>query len=289
MKATAFAPGHVSGFFEPVYIDQNFDRSGSRGSGINISLGATSQVTVVKSTKQNFDIFLNNKMAKAPVTRLAIQYLLGNTSLDVKVNTILDLPVGQGFGMSAAGALSATYALADILDIPKEHAIKSAHYAEVQLRTGLGDVVASSFGGIELRKEAGLPPWGIIEHIPGQYELLLCVIGESIVTKKILTDSTKINNIIQYGRYCMKKILRNPSVTNLFTLSQFFTIKTGLANEGVLKAIDAAKRYGMASMCMLGNSIFSIGNDIDKLNKILSSFGKIYTCNVDRNGVRILE
>ena len=289
MKATAFAPGHVSGFFEPVYIDQNFDRSGSRGSGINISLGATSQVTVVKSTKQNFDIFLNNKMAKAPVTRLAIQYLLGNTSLDVKVNTILDLPVGQGFGMSAAGALSATYALADILDIPKEHAIKSAHYAEVQLRTGLGDVVASSFGGIELRKEAGLPPWGIIEHIPGQYELLLCVIGESIVTKKILTDSTKINNIIQYGRYCMKKILKNPSVTNLFTLSQFFTIKTGLANEGVLKAIDAAKRYGMASMCMLGNSIFSIGNDIDKLNKILSSFGKIYTCNVDRNGVRILE
>ncbi|RLI63592.1 MAG: hypothetical protein DRO67_05500 [Candidatus Asgardarchaeum californiense] len=289
MKATAFAPGHVSGFFEPVYIDQNFDRSGSRGSGINISLGATSQVTVVKSTKQNFDIFLNNKMAKAPVTRLAIQYLLGNTSLDVKVNTILDLPVGQGFGMSAAGALSATYALADILDIPKEHAIKSAHYAEVQLRTGLGDVVASSFGGIELRKEAGLPPWGIIEHIPGQYELLLCVIGESIVTKKILTDSTKINNIIQYGRYCMKKILKNPSVTNLFTLSQFFTIKTGLANERVLKAIDAAKRYGMASMCMLGNSIFSIGNDIDKLNKILSSFGKIYTCNVDRNGVRILE
>jgi len=181
MKATAFAPGHVSGFFEPVYIDQNFDRSGSRGSGINISLGATSQVTVVKSTKQNFDIFLNNKMSKAPVTRLAIQYLLGNTSLDVKVNTILDLPVGQGFGMSAAGALSATYALADILDIPKEHAIKSAHYAEVQLRTGLGDVVASSFGGIELRKEAGLPPWGIIEHIPGQYELLLCVIGESIL------------------------------------------------------------------------------------------------------------
>ena len=44
MKATAFAPGHISGFFEPVYTP-DLSRSGSRGAGINISLGAFSEVS----------------------------------------------------------------------------------------------------------------------------------------------------------------------------------------------------------------------------------------------------
>lgn len=56
MKAAAFAPGHISGFFEPIYQNQNADRSGSRGAGINISLGATSQVTVKSSVDQTIDI-----------------------------------------------------------------------------------------------------------------------------------------------------------------------------------------------------------------------------------------
>ncbi len=39
MKGIAFAPGHISAFFEPVYSEQDFDRSGSRGAGFSLSLG----------------------------------------------------------------------------------------------------------------------------------------------------------------------------------------------------------------------------------------------------------
>jgi len=288
MKAKAYAPGHISGFFEPVFQSQNIDKSGSRGSGINISFGVNTQIIAESSKQQNIEIFINNKKSNAPVTKLAIQYLLGNQPLKIKVNTFLDLPIGQGFGMSGAGALSATYALADILEIPKEQAIKASHYAEVQLRTGLGDVLASSFGGIEIRREAGLPPWGVIEHIPGNYEIVLCIIGKELVTKDILTNPSKINSITNYGRYCMKKLLENPSVENLFTLSQIFTKKTGLADKQVLDAIEASKNHGMASMCMLGNSIFCIG-ETEKLCKALAPFGKIYICSVDQRGARIIE
>ncbi len=288
MKAAAFAPGHISGFFEPIYQNKNADRSGSRGAGINISLGATSQVTVKSSVYQTVDISLNNKKADTSVTKLAIKHLLGDTPLHITVNTELDLPTGQGFGMSGAGALGSTIALAKLLHIPKEEALKSSHYAEVALHTGLGDVLASSFGGIEIRREAGLPPWGIIEHIPGKYDVVVCIIGKEIDTKKILSDPAKINEIASYGRYCTKKILEKPSIENLFSLSQTFTKKIELADEKVLEAIDAANHHGMASMCMLGNSVFAIG-DTEALCKTLTAFGKVYVCSVDQCGARVLE
>lgn len=286
MKATAFSPGHISGFFEPVY-NQDPLRTGSRGAGINISLGAISEVTAESSTKQIFEIYVNNKKSNAPVINLALRYMLGNNPLHVVVKTNMSLPFGQGFGMSAASALSATYALAKIANVSKNEAMKASHFAEVQLKTGLGDVIASCFGGIEIRKSPGLPPWGLIEHIPGKYDLVLCVVGKKMYTKKTLTDLKKVSKIAEYGKYCTKKLLENPSIERLFSLSQTFTKKTGLADKRVIDAIDAADQFGMASMCMLGNSVFAIGKT-NELCKILSSFGKVYLCSVDEFGTRIL-
>ena len=287
MKATAFAPGHISGFFEPIY-DQDMARTGSRGAGINISLGAISEVFAESSTKQDFEIYVNNKKPSAPVTKLALKYMLGNNPIRIVVKTSLGLPVMQGFGMSAAGALSTTYALAKIIGVSKNEAMKASHFAEVQLKTGLGDVMASCFGGVEIRKSAGLPPWGIIEHIPGKYDLVLCIVGKKLETRRILFDSLKAGKIIEYGKYCTKKLLENPSIENFFSLSQTFAKKTNLAEKRTIDAIDAANQLGMASMCMLGNSVFAIGKT-NELCKTLSLFGKIYVCSVDECGARILE
>jgi pantoate kinase len=289
MKATAFAPGHISGFFEPVYHPEDINRTGSRGAGINIILGATSEVKIGNSSKQAFDIYINGKKTNAPVTNLALKLLLGRNPLHVVVKTKLDLPMGQGFGMSAAGVLSATYALSKIIGFSNFYeAIKASHYAEVQMKAGLGDVIASSFGGIEIRKSPGLPPWGIIEHIPGKLEIVLCIIGKKVDTKKVLSDPRLNTKIVDYGSYCTKKILENPSLENLLYLSQIFTSKTGLASERVKEAIFAANKFGTASMCMLGNSLFSIGRTND-LCKILSPYGKVFVCEVDEYGARVLN
>jgi pantoate kinase len=286
MKATAFSPGHISCFFEPVYKN-NLAQTGSRGAGINISLGATSEVDVENSTKQDIEVFINNKKSSAPVTKLAIKYLIGENPLKVVVKTYLDLPVGQGFGMSAAGALSSTYALSKTIRCSTIDAMKASHFAEVQMKTGLGDVVASCFGGIEIRKSPGLPPWGIIEHIPGNFNLVLCVIGKKLDTKKVLEDKSKLDKIAEYGKYCTKKLLEKPSIENLFFLSELFTKKTELTENRVLEAIDSTRGYGLASMSMLGNSVYAIGKT-DELTKILSTFGKTYLCTVDEFGARIL-
>jgi pantoate kinase len=288
MKGIAFAPGHISAFFEPVYSGQNIDRTGSRGAGINISLGALSQVTVKPASHHTITVRINRSQSNAPVTKLALKYLIGETPLEITIDTLLDLPVSQGFGMSAGGALSSTLALADLLKLPRENAVKAAHYAEVQLRTGLGDVIASNFGGIEIRRKAGLPPWGMQEHIPGKFDLVLCVIGKEIKTKKILSDAVRLRKITSYGQYCTKKLLEKPSVEHLFSLAWEFTQKIDLADEMVLQAIESANQYGKASMCMLGNSVFAMG-DTPLLCKTLAPFGTVFCCTVDEQGARVLQ
>jgi len=288
MRAVAFAPGHISGFFEPVYNKQDAARTGSRGAGINVSLGAISEVIVEESSSQIFEIYVNNKQSDSHVVNLALKYLLGDKKVHVVVRINLDLPVSQGFGMSAASAVSASYALAKIIGVSNTDALKASHLAEVQLRTGLGDVLASCFGGIEIRKHPGLPPWGIIEHIPGNYDVVLCVVGKKLDTKKILLDSDKASDITNYGRFCTNKLSEKPSVENLFSLSQIFTKNTNLAEERVIEAIEVSSRCGMVSMCMLGNSVFAIGEN-DKLCQTLSSFGTVFVCSVDEYGARVLE
>lgn len=284
----AFAPGHISAFFEPVLYNQDLRRSGSRGAGLSISLGAISHVRVHPSASQTITVRINGRPSPAPVTTLALKYLLGEAPLLVTVDTLLSLPISQGFGMSSAGALSSTLAAADLLGLPREQAISAAHYAEVQLRTGLGDVVASCFGGIEIRREAGLPPWGMLEHIPGTYDVVLCIVGKRMATKTVLSNAMRREEIASYGRYCTKKILEAPSLEHLFSLGYAFTQKTGLADPRVLQAIKAANHVGMASMCMLGNTVFAVG-DTPQLCSILSVYGKVLCCTVDALGARVLS
>ncbi len=288
MKFKAFAPAHISGFFEPFFEPNNLYRSGSRGAGINVTLGATSQIEVSSTGRNALTVYVNGKPSNAPVTKLAIQQLIQTANLHITVRTRLDLPQGQGFGMSAAGALSATYALAQALKIPREDALKSAHCAEIKLNTGLGDILAACFGGIEIRRQPGLPPWGVIEHIPGDYDIVLCVIGRKINTRKILTNKEHMESIISYGRYCTKKILEKPTIEELFNLSYLFTQKTKLASKKIHAAIDTARKHGLASMCMLGNSIFACG-DTEKLCTSLAAYGKLYLCQVDQQGARYIS
>jgi pantoate kinase len=288
MKGIAFAPGHISGFFEPVYSPVSVDRSGSRGAGIVLSSGAVSHVVVNDSKYHNVCVTINGNKSPAPVTKMAIDYLIGDISIDVEVHTRIHLPLSQGFGMSGAGALSATLALSNLLNLPRDNAVKAAHYAEIQSHTGLGDVIASCFGGIEIRRKAGLPPWGVLEHIPGTYDIVLCVIGKRIETKKILTNKIKLEEIASYGRYCTKKLLQKPTLENLFSLSWEFAQKINLMDTVVYHAITSAQRYGFASMCMLGNSVFAVG-DTAMLSTTLKEFGNVVCCSIDTQGARILQ
>jgi pantoate kinase len=246
-------------------------------------------VGVTGSSYQQIDVLINNERISESVTEYAIRRILGDKPVKVKVITSLDLPVGQGFGMSGAGALSSCLALATAMNMGIKHdeIICAAHEAEIHHHTGLGDVHPQSVGGIVMRKMEGCPPFGMIENIKAEKtDIVLCVIGEGLSTKDIITDEAHKNRITQVGAECLRDLLRNPKQEEMMRLSYEFAKRTGLLSEELDEVIKAVNKFGMASMSMLGESIFALG-DSEKLEEVLSNFGDVFVCEIDDMGMRL--
>ena len=287
MKATAFAPCHISGFFQPIY-HKNIYQTGSRGAGINLENGVHATIELVESETSEITISLEGNPLDSPVINTAIRHLRGSEQYKVNVSLTSDIPAGQGFGISGASALSTAIALCSLLKKPQNDAWKAAHRAEIELKTGLGDVAAQIHGGVEIREQPGIPPWGKIISIHGSYEIIICILDSSMSTSDILQDSTRKNTIATIGKKCTDTLLTNPSFHHFMKISQEFTKKSSLASPRILEAMDAAKKSGEASMSMLGNSVFAVG-DANELISILTDYGDVYRSNVDSKGARIIS
>ena len=286
MRRAAFCPGHITGFFEICRSDKLLS-TGSRGAGFCLTLGATSAVNTADSERQSIQVSINGRESDANVTKHSLRYLAEQERLRISVSTTLDLPVSQGFGMSAAGSLSASLALADILGKSRQKAFEAAHIAEVERGGGLGDISALHRGGVTIRKKAGLPPIGKVLRIDGEPEVVLCVVGRRMLTKSILTNPAKARAINATGSRKVDELLKKPSVYRFMELSAQFTQESGLASRRILDVMNAASKLGMASMSMLGSSVFAVG-DTAGLSRVLSDFGDTYVCRVDTSGPRLL-
>lgn len=286
MRARAFCPGHITGFFEICRTD-NLLASGSRGGGLCTSLGALSEVSIEKADRLEIDVSIDGESREAEVTRVALGHLLGEGKLHLSVSTKLDLPESQGVGMSAAGALSACIAASHSLGISIQKAFEATHVAEIECDTGLGDVPAIHRAGITIRELPGLPPTGKVHRIEETPEVVLAVVGPPIKTSKMLADVELAQLINRCGAERVSQLLSRPTVDDLMRLASSFTLETGLASERVIAAMDAASAAGVASMVMLGNSVFAIGRT-EELVDILSAFGEVKSCSVDSAGARVL-
>lgn len=287
MDTEAFSPGHVTGFFE-VLRSEDLLSTGSRGAGLCLALGARSRVKTEHAQKQSIRTVINGQRTEAEVIRASLKHLLGTEKLRVEVSTDLDLPQSEGFGMSAAGTLSASLALAEILGRDRHEAFESAHIAEVTNMTGLGDVSAILTSGITVRTMPGLPPIGNVVRIDGSPEVVLAVVGKKLPTRRALADPAKIRAINRSGSEKVEQLIREPTLSKFMEISYQFAIETGLASRDMVAAIGAASKVGLASMSMLGNSIFSVG-DIEGLVRTLSEFGQVWATKVDTRGARVLS
>ncbi|RLF46997.1 MAG: hypothetical protein DRN29_03745 [Thermoplasmata archaeon] len=275
MKAIAFSPAHVTGFFEICY-DENDKETGSRGAGICISLGSYAEAEIYGGG----DINIEGNIGKGEVTKEALENL-GVKGLKIRIKN--ELPFSQGFGISASSTLAATLATCHLFNLPEKKAVESSHLAEVKKKTGLGDVVTSYTGGLEIRKEPGIE--GEIEKIECREKLVVAVIGEEMKTKEILRDEKMIERINNVGKECLKEFLRDKSLENFFDLSIKFSFETGLADKKMQKVLNEANKIGRATMCMLGNSIIAIYSK--EMKKFLKSY-QHYECFIDNEGARVL-
>lgn len=271
MKAIAFSPAHITGFFEVCY-DEEGNKIGSRGAGISVTRGSYAEVLPSKA------IEIKGNVGRGEVTKEAMKML----GVKVKAKIKNELPFSQGFGMSAASTLATCLAACRLYGIEEREGVKAAHMAEIKMATGLGDVVASYAGGMEIRREAGL---GGVEKIKWREGIFLAVVGSEIETRKVLLDEKMVERINETGRECLKEFISSPSLDRFFELSLYFSLNTGLANEKMKRILKEANKIGRAAMCMLGNSIIAVGGK--EMRKFLSSYTN-YECFIDNEGARVL-
>jgi pantoate kinase len=169
-----------------------------------------------------------------------------------------DLPVGQGFGMSAAGALATALAVRALSGGPRSHAIEVAHLADLYGGGGLGGVAAILGGGLEIRTRAGVPPFGRVAHHPFRSPILVGVVGRPIPSPSVLRDPRALRRIARASRRWER--LGDCAVPEaFFRLSERFTDRAGLASPMLTRAIRALRRRGAwAAQAMFGESFFAL-------------------------------
>lgn len=286
-RGEAFCPGHVTGFFE-ICEDEDPLKMGSRGAGICLSRGVKTRVDVRPSRESRIHVSLSGHPGTAEVTTKAVELFL-EAPAEVRLESDVQLPISQGFGMSGAGALSSLLALNEALGNPRkrDEVVALAHRAEVESRTGLGDVYPQAIGGMDIREKPGAPPHGLVHKLPLEAHVVLCVLGPPMATKVILSNEMVIRSVNGVGRRCVDRFLQRRDLTTFIQLAWLFARQTVLATSPVQAAVMRAELNGLASMSMLGNSIFAIGK-ADQLEADLKEHGDVYRVKVDNEGARTL-
>ena len=256
-EAKAFAPANISCIFK-IYRHKNPRWMGSYGVGFTINEGVI--INLQKSKKT--EIMFNNNSINFPTVKSVISKLT-NKNLIIHIKS--KLPLGCGFGLSGASALATAYAINKLLKLKrtnKELAI-IAHTAEVENKTGLGDVVNQYYGGFCFKLKPS--SYFIIKKIPISNANVYCRYFSKISTKSIITNPKLENKINQSASIALNKIKnlikenKNPDLSDIIKISEEFAVNSELLKDR--KTIETIKKIednnGNASMIMLGNAVFS--------------------------------
>jgi len=279
----AFCPGHITCFFSPV-ISSDVLTSGSLGAGIRLDKGTN--VTLEERSDPRIMITMDGEACDAPVTRRVIEMMAPGRGFDVTIEN--ELPVSQGFGMSAAGAVAVGLCISAVTGADIFDAYKAAHTAELQTGSGMGDVAGIMGGRQPVRVKAGLPPFGKVVDTGIEMKISVAVLGPPLRTGSVLGDKGKMSSIEQNGERCVREYMNDHSESSLYRISSSFSELIGLETADVKRALSSIREHNSASMCMLGNSIFTdAGKDV--LQEILGNDAEVTECVSSADGPRIIR
>jgi pantoate kinase len=307
-SARAFSPGGISSFFEICDTDANgnpisdLQKIGARGGGFGIQKGVLTQVNISKAESNRIQAFINERSAPEAETTKTVAHMLLEKAKEtyvVVVKHCIEIPIGAGFGSSAAGALTTALALTKTLglNLTYNQIGRIAHVAEVKCKTGLGTVGPLMLGGCILTIEPGAPGIAIIDRIPisTDYAVVAGVFG-SISTKEVLSSHKKRLAVNKWGKKTLKKILDEPSIENFLACCRDFAEKTGFMTARVRTLIRLAEKAGAigAAQNMVGEAVHAL-TTLENAENIVQAFkqvlpqDKILVSQIDVQGARLLR
>ncbi|MBM4240190.1 MAG: GHMP kinase [Euryarchaeota archaeon] len=292
MKCSVFVPSHITGFFEIVDHKDPL-KKGSRGAGVVLDRGVITRVKI-NSSKDNVIIKINGKKnpEESPITRKTVDLMKKEFELEnklIKIDHMIQVPIGAGFGVSAAFALGTSFGIARALNLPVTHnkAASIAHLAEIEMKSGLGDVISELHGGIVLRLKEGAPGIGMIDKlISSQWDDLYIVTKTlgGIDTASIIGDPVLKKKINDVGRNLLFQLLKTPTPQKFMELSRKFAESTSLMSEDVQEMVEILNDESLgASMAMLGNTAFAISESLD------TSLDDTLIAKIDGGGIRFIK
>ena len=276
------------------------ERIGARGGGFALNKGVSTEVIVAEAEEKRVQVFINGEFCpEAETTKSVVEMLTAKVSENyaVTVKHRVEVPIGAGFGSSAAGALGAALALSKVLglNLTYNQLGRVAHVAEVRCRTGLGTVGPLLFGGCGLTLEPGAPGYARLDRIPvsPNYRIIAGTF-RPYPTKEMLASQEKREIINEWGRKTLQKILAEPSLENFMGACKQFAVGTGFASERVQKLIELSEKAGAigAAQNMLGEAVHALVT-VDKMESVHEAFKKllpeekIIIAKIDLQGARI--
>lgn len=301
LTAQAFVPGHITGVFR-IFDEMNDPlECGSIGAGFSVEIGTLTTVSVIENKSLEITTIYNDENIEANVTKAVVRRLVENYERQFKVIVThkSSLPSGVGFGASGAGALGTALALGHLLDssLSETTAATYAHRAEVENHTGLGDVIAQTLGGIEIRTHPGAPGVGKVVNIPLNLSQTVVLAGApGLKTHDVLTNPKNRARINTAGDDLVRQIIDNPSIETFISCSREFTEYIGLSTDRVKASLRDLDDSGLnqSSMVMLGDSVFCFcdGQHSQSAVEILNKYwdeSQIQTTNVSEKGGRLVS
>lgn len=252
-SATTWVPGHITGFFA---VERAPDplATGSIGAGLALRNGVTVTVTAPGDGTITVD---GRERVVEPAERV-----LGTFDTGVSVAVDTAIPIGTGFGVSGAIALGAAVGANAVTGATRteNELIGTAHRAEVEAGTGMGDVVAQARGGVPIRLTPGGPEHGRLDGIPARRRVEYVSYDELSTAEVLAGDIAPINAA---GRAALRTVRADPTLDCFMTASRKFAKDADLLTGRVAETIETVEdQGGAASMAMLGQTVFAFDRDL---------------------------
>ena len=242
--ARAFAPGNISCIFKVIpHVDAA--RMHSLGMGFTVKEGV--EVTVAEHHET--EVLFNGERINFPTVCAVVNRLIQNSNvIGIKVDIISPLPLGCGFGLSGAAALATAYALNEFLSLhnDSETLAMIAHVAEVENRTGLGDVCSQYHGGCLVKLKEGSPL--VADRLPIAEQPIYYRYFGPIQTSEVLGNreqTLRINRAADVALNVLQTLTNAKSSNELFdacfAVSKQFSVESGLLSDA--QVIDTIARY----------------------------------------------
>ncbi|AAM01947.1 pantoate kinase [Methanopyrus kandleri] len=248
-------PGALTGFFHPQPGKTPKD-TGSPGFGLAVDSVVIVRVRRLRAERLRVraDHPIDSRIA-----RKCYEVLDPDGGLSVRYE--FSVPPGCGLGTSAASALGTLAAgAAEIgLEVSPEWIARRAYEIELELGTGIGDVVTIWHGGAVLRVGPGYPDEVLIHRIPVEPDLRVLIYEpRPIETREALDGLSGTEVALRY----LKELERHPDLELALRRSLEFAERLGFSEEVKLAKELSHKHLG-ASIAMLSRTVFAVSWEQD--------------------------